>query len=56
MTGILIELEVEAAPVVRIVCCNEGEETRIKDWLRAKADYGDLVTRALELAQEARTA
>ena len=56
MAGILIELEVEAAPIVRLVCCNEGEETRIRDWLRHQPRYSDLVTKALELAQEARTA
>ena len=53
---IAIVLPVEGAPLVRLEAMNEGEEQRMVDWIDAKPEYGDLVRRALELAEEARAA
>lgn len=50
--AVVIELEVEAAPRVRIRATNEGEEHRVVDWVNSRDELADIVARALELADE----
>jgi hypothetical protein len=53
----VIELQVEAkAPRVFLRARTDGEESRITDWIESQDELADLVTRALELAEEARAA
>ncbi len=55
--ALVIRIEVEAAPKVYVHTLNESEEHRLTDWLtEARPDYGELVARALELADEERAA
>jgi hypothetical protein len=55
--AILIRVEVESkVPRVILVCMNDAEEARILDWVRSQDDLAELVTRALEIAEEARAA
>ena len=49
---LLIQLAVEAAPVVLIHAMNEGQEQRVWDWINAHEEYRGLVEFALELAAE----
>ena len=51
----VIRIELEARPSVRIEAGNEGEQTRLLDWLGSDAndDLAALVARALD-AREAR--
>lgn len=49
--AVVIELEVEAAPRVRIRATNEGEEHRVLDWINASDDLAAIVLRALDLAE-----
>jgi len=53
---VVIELRVEAAPVVRICSQNEGEERRVWDWIMNHPELHEIVVRAVELAEEARAA
>ena len=53
---VVIELPLESAPRVRLVCENAGEEARVIDWVRAHDELAELVVRALELAEEPRAA
>ncbi len=54
--AILIELRIEAAPVVTLVCMNDAEEARVVDWIRAAPGLAELVARAVELAEKTRAA
>jgi hypothetical protein len=50
--AIVIELEIEAAPRVRVRASNEGEEHRVVDWINSRDELADIVARALNLAEE----
>lgn len=52
LPSIQIELAIEAAPRIRIVAMNEGEERRLMDWLCSHERLADLIQQALELADE----
>jgi hypothetical protein len=55
--SVSIRFEVEAAPRVFVDVLDVAEEKRLVDWLaEARPDYGALVTRAFELAAQARAA
>jgi hypothetical protein len=55
--AIVIRLELEAVPVVYVQTLNEAEERRLTDWVTdAHPEYGELVARALELAEAKRAA
>lgn len=54
--SILIRLSLEEKPRLAVDCLTDGEEARLVDWLSAKPEYLDLVTRAIELADERKAA
>jgi hypothetical protein len=54
--AVVIRLELEAAPRVRVDCLSTGERDRLQDWLDANPSLAWLVTRALELTTEERAA
>jgi hypothetical protein len=54
--AVLIVLPFEAVPQVRCEYLNSGDEERMLDWLGAHPELLELVSRALELAEEARAA
>lgn len=54
--AVYIELPVESAPRVRVVCLNESEEQRLWHWLFSQEELTELIERALEIAQEQRAA
>jgi hypothetical protein len=55
--AIVIRLELEAAPHVYVHDLDEAEEARLGDWIReARPQYGDLISRALALAEKAKAA
>jgi hypothetical protein len=47
-----IILPLEGAPLVRLHCMNEAEETRLVDWIRSRDELAALVARALEYAED----
>ena len=54
--AVVIELSVESAPRVHVICMNEGEERRVWDWIMNHPELHEIVVRAVELAEEARAA
>jgi hypothetical protein len=55
--ALVIRLELEAAPKIYVHTLNEGEEKRLTHWLtEARPQYGELVARAFELAEQERAA
>jgi hypothetical protein len=53
---VVIRLPLEHPPRVYLDCLNDGEESRLRDWLDAHPDYARLVEEALELAARERAA
>ena len=47
-----IRLSLEERPRLAVDYLTKGEEDRLVDWLSAKPEYLDLVTRAIELADQ----
>lgn len=54
--GIIIRLELEAAPLVIADFLNDGEMARMNDWLDHHPAQAELIARALELAEAERAA
>ena len=54
--AVLIELGLESAPRVLIHSMNDSEEARVIDWVRAHDGLAELVSRALEIAEESQAA
>ena len=54
--SITIRLSIEDRLRLSLDCISESEERRLVDWLSAKPEYLDLITRAIELADEERAA
>ena len=54
--AILILVQLETAIRVAWDCLNEGDELRLRDWIDAHPDYGPIIARALELAEQERAA
>jgi hypothetical protein len=54
--AVIIRLELEGAPRLLVDCLHDREEERLFDWLEAHPELLELVVRALDLQDEARTA
>lgn len=54
--SVVIELAFESAPRVLLCCMHESDEARVVDWIRAHDGLAELVSRALEVAEEGRAA
>jgi hypothetical protein len=56
MPAVVIRLELEAAPRLFTDCVNDGEETRLADWLTEHPEYVRLIEDAVALAKTRRAA
>jgi hypothetical protein len=55
--AVIIRLEYEGPPVVYCDALHDGDEQRLAFWLvDTRPEYGELVARALELAERERAA
>jgi hypothetical protein len=54
--AVLTLIQLETAIRVAWDCLNEGEEERLRDWIEAHPDYGQIIARALDLAEHEQAA
>ena len=54
--AVVIRLAIEYPVSVYMDAANDGERARLLDWINSRDELAQMVSRALELAEEARAA